>query len=69
MSVRKKEQQAIPSHISKDVFEDVVKQSDRIESFTIESISRDINNIENRIVQLESKKTVLEVRKAEALAL
>ncbi len=62
MSVRKKAE-------GNDTFEDVVKQPDRVEQFTIASIDRQIASIDGQIIQLQERKTVLLTRKSAAQAL
>lgn len=69
MSVRKKETQLIPAHISEDVFEEVIKQDDKVEQFTIKGIDSQIEQINRQISALEGRKEALETRKAAAQAL
>ena len=52
-----------------DIFEDVIKQNDRVVQFTIVEIDRDIARNEARIVQIQAEITKLNARKDAAEAL
>lgn len=69
MSVRKKESGAVPQRISEDIFEDVIKQNDKVVQFTIRDIDAQVAILEGRIAYLQDEKTKLLTRKSAAEAL
>ena len=62
MTIRKKAE-------SNDIFEDVIKLEDRIETFTIAQIDGQIISWQNRIDQAQAKIDKLNIRKDAAEAL
>lgn len=51
------------------VFEETTKQDDLVETFTIDRIDRQLEDINTQIERLEARKAKLEKRKTDSLAL
>lgn len=69
MSIRKKVVEAKEVEVKEVMFEEVTKQADRVEQFSVEGLERQITAIDERIVKLEEEKTALEAKITSAKAL